>query len=502
MTGNELRRDVFSSFHYLIMSRTNKTLPIFEKVEILDAGSEGKAVARIDNKVIFIPFVVPGDVIDVQVIARKKAYMEGKAIRFHQYSLRRAEPFCEHFGICGGCRWQHMTYENQLYYKQKQVEDNLMRIGKIENPNISPIVPSPRIRNYRNKLEFTFSNHRWFTESKGDPDDSPKETNALGFHIPMMFDRVLDINLCHLQEDPSNSIRLFVRNYALTNGLSFYDIRRWEGFLRNLIIRNTTTGDLMVILVVREDDRPVINKLLDELANRFPAITSLYFVVNPKKNDVIYDLPTNLYRGSPFILEKMKSFLTGKSGLDFQIGPVSFFQTNSYQAANLYKFIAELSGFKGNEIVYDLYTGTGTIALYIAQSVRRVIGIESVPSAIEDARKNTLLNDIRNAWFFSGEVEKLMTPDFFVENGHPDIIITDPPRSGMHEKAVRSILTAAPEKLIYVSCNSATQARDLVLLHEQYNLVKCQPFDMFPQTHHVENVALLMKKGASPSALE
>jgi len=481
------------------MSRTNKPFPVFENVEILDAGSEGNAVARVENKVVFVPFVVPGDVVDIQVTRKKKSYFEGKAIRFHSYSERRAEPFCEHFGICGGCRWQHMTYENQLYYKQKQVEDNLRRIGKIENPVISPIVPSPRIRDYRNKLEFTFSNRRWFTDPKDDTDDASKERNALGFHIPMMFDRVLNINRCHLQEEPSNAIRLFVRNYAQAKGLSFYDVRKWQGLLRNLIIRNTSTDDLMVILVVREDDRPVIDKLLGELADAFPEITSLYFVINPKKNDVINDLPMNLFKGSSFITEKMASSLRGEIGLAFQIGPVSFFQTNSLQAANLYKFIAKLTGFKGNETVYDLYTGTGSIALYVAQNVRRVIGIESVPSAIEDARKNMLVNDIKNIRFYTGEVEKVMTPEFFIENGHPDIIITDPPRSGMHEKAVRAILSAAPEKLIYVSCNPATQARDLISFEEQYNLVKCQPFDMFPQTHHVENVALLMRKDGSPS---
>jgi len=476
------------------MSRIKAPLPLFENVEILDAGSEGKAVARVDNKVVFIPYAVPGDVVDVQIIVRKKAYMEGKVIRFHHYSDRRANPFCEHFGICGGCRWQHMNYEDQLYYKQKQVEDNLQRIGKIENPAISPIIPSPRIRYYRNKLEFTFSNRRWFTDPKGGSEDTDKERNALGFHIPMMFDRVLNINQCHLQEEPSNAVRLFVRSYALTHGLSFYDVRNWEGFLRNLIIRNTSAGGLMVILVVRIDDRPVITKLLDELADAFPAITSLYFVINPKKNDVIHDLPVNLYKGSPFIVEKMESFLPGKRELDFQIGPVSFFQTNSYQAPNLYRFIAEQANFTGNETVYDLYTGTGTIAMYVAQSVGKVIGIESVPSAIEDARKNILANDIRNVLFFTGEVEKMMTLDFFAEQGHPDIIITDPPRSGMHEKAIKAILSAMPEKLIYVSCNSATQARDLVLLKEQYDLVRCQPFDMFPQTHHVENVALLKRR--------
>lgn len=476
------------------MSRSKSPLPVFENVEILDAGSEGKAVARVDNKVIFIPFAVPGDVVDVQIVVRKRSYQEGKVIRFHRYSIRRTDPFCEHFGVCGGCRWQHMKYEDQLFYKQKQVEDNLRRIGKIENPAVSPTVPSPRTRHYRNKLEFTFSNRRWFTEPKKDDTDTAKDRNALGFHIPMMFDRVLDINQCHLQANPSNDIRLFIRDYALTHGLSYYDVRNWNGFLRNLIIRNTVTGDLMVILVVRTDDRPVINQMLDELSKAFPAITSLYFVINPKKNDVIHDLPVNLYKGSPDIVEKMAVSFSGRTELDFHIGPVSFFQTNSYQAPNLYRFISEQAGLTGNETVYDLYAGTGTIALYVAQHAGKVIGIESVPSAMEDARRNSQLNDIRNVLFFTGEVEKILTGDFLAEQGHPDVIITDPPRSGMHEKVVRAILSALPEKLIYVSCNSATQARDLILLREQYNVVRCQPFDMFPHTHHVENVAILIKR--------
>jgi len=483
------------------MPINNKSFPVFEHVEILDAGSEGKAVARVDNQVIFIPYVVPGDIADIQIISRKKAYMEGKAIRFHQYSMRRAEPFCEHFGICGGCRWQHMNYETQLHYKQKQVEDSLRRIGKFENPVISPIVPSPRIRDYRNKLEFTFSNHRWFTGPK-EVTDEQNAGNALGFHVPAMFDRILDINRCHLQEEPSNAIRLFVRNYALSNGLSFYDVRKWEGFLRNLIIRNTSTGGIMVILVVKYDDPNAIISLLDKLAGAFPAITSIYYVVNPKKNDVINDLPMNMYKGSPFIHEKMPPFQKGKKEISFQIGPVSFFQTNSYQASNLYRVIAEFSEFKGDETVYDLYTGTGTIALYIAQSAGRVTGIESVPAAIADARRNAILNKIENVHFFTGEVETILNHDFLVKNGHPDIIISDPPRSGMHPKAVRVLLSAAPEKLIYVSCNPATQARDLLLLKEHYRLVKCQPFDMFPQTQHVENIALLVKKEISPSGWE
>ncbi|MEI6456377.1 MAG: 23S rRNA (uracil(1939)-C(5))-methyltransferase RlmD [bacterium] len=483
------------------MPKNRPALPIFENITISDAGSEGNAVARVDNKVIFIPYVVPGDVVDIQITKKKKSYFEGKALRFHTYSDLRVEPFCEHFGLCGGCRWQHMSYETQLFFKQKQVVDNFRRIGKIENPVIHPIVPSPRFRDYRNKLEFTFSNRRWFTQPKPGPDEAPPDRNALGFHIPAMFDRVLDINRCHLQEEPSNAIRLFIRRYAVENGLAFYDVMKWEGFLRNLIIRNTTTGDLMVILVVRDDHREVITKLLDELIAAFPSITSLYFVINQKKNDVINDLTMNLYHGSPFITEIMDPYHKENKRINFQIGPVSFFQTNGYQAVNVYKEVGRMADFSGNETVYDLYTGTGTIALYIAPYVKRVVGIESVASAVEDARKNARLNGITNAVFFAGEAEKLMNRDFIYQNGHPDLIIADPPRSGMHEKVVRAILDAEPGTIIYVSCNPATQARDLHLLEEKYTIVESRPFDMFPQTHHVENVTLLRRKQASPALI-
>jgi 23S rRNA (uracil1939-C5)-methyltransferase len=468
-----------------------RELPVFERVTILDAGSEGKAVARVDNRVVFVPFVVPGDVVDIQITKKKKSYQEGKAIRFHTLSEKRAEPFCSHFGLCGGCRWQHMSYEAQLFYKQKQVEDSLRRIGKIENPLIHPIVPSPRITHYRNKLEYTFSNRRWFTQPKPECGEGSPDRNALGFHMPAMFDRVLDIEQCHLQEDPSNAIRLFIRHYAVQNGLTFYDVLRWEGFLRNLLIRNTSTGELMVILVVRDDQREVITGLLDALYAAFPQITSLYFVVNPKKNDVIHDLPMNLYKGSPFITEVMEPFREGGKGLTFRIGPVSFFQTNPYQAVNLYRGVAAMAGLTGNETVYDLYTGTGTIGLYIAPYAREIIGIESVAAAVEDAEKNAGANGILNAHFFAGEVEQILTPEFMKNHGHPDLIITDPPRTGMHGKVIRAILDAAPAKIIYVSCNPATQARDLQLLAEGYTIVESRPFDMFPQTHHVENVTLL-----------
>jgi 23S rRNA (uracil1939-C5)-methyltransferase len=465
---------------------------IIENVEILDAGSEGKAIARVKERVIFVPFVVPGDVVDLVITKKRRNYLEGKAIRFHKYSDKRQEPFCEHFGVCGGCRWQNIRYEDQLYYKQKQVTDNIERIGKIIDPVILPILPSANSTFYRNKLEFTFSNRRWMVGGKTDEGQQQEDFNALGFHLPTMFDRVLDINKCWLQPDPSNEIRLEIKRYAQENHLSFYDVRNWTGFLRNIIIRSTENGGLMVIVVFRTEEREEIDLLLDNVQNKFPQITSLYYVINDKKNDIINDLPARLFSGQGFITEKMLSF-NGDKTLEFRIGPYSFFQTNSKQAAVLYKTAAGFAGFHGNETVYDLYSGIGTIASFIASSVGEVIGIESVPSAVEDAIMNAKMNNISNTRFFSGEAEKLLTTGFFETHGHPDMIITDPPRSGMHEKVVKAILDAAPGKVIYISCNPATQARDLNLMKDAYELVKCQPVDMFPHTQHVENIALLHK---------
>jgi len=467
---------------------TNK---IYEKVEIIDAGAEGKAVARVNDLVIFVPFVVPGDVVDIEVVRKKKSYIEGKAIRFHVYSEKRTEPFCSHLGMCGGCRWQSMKYSEQLYYKQKQVGDSFTRIGKILNPEILSILPSEKTTCYRNKLEFTFSNHRWFTEkAEGTELQDP---NALGFHLPLMFDRVLDIDHCYLQDEPSNAIRLEAKKYALENQLSFYDVRKWQGLLRNLIIRNSNSGDLMVIFIFRTDEQELIQPLMDHFKIKFPEITSLFYVINPKKNDVISDLPTHLFSGKPYIVEKMNAFRTQKE-LEFRIGPVSFFQTNSGQARHLYRVAAEFAGFNGDEKVYDLYTGTGTIANYISGAVKKVTGIESVESAVEDARENSRLNGVTNTDFYSGEAEKVLTDEFFEKQGKPDVIITDPPRSGMHGKVVSAMLNSAPGKIVYISCNPATQARDIALLKENYILVKCQPVDMFPHTQHLENIALLIKK--------
>jgi 23S rRNA (uracil1939-C5)-methyltransferase len=463
---------------------------IYEKVEITDAGAEGMAVGKINEKVVFVPFVVPGDIVDVQITGKKKKYLEGKAVHFHHYSSKRTIPHCSHFGLCGGCRWQSMKYEEQLYYKQKQVFDSLTRIGKLDNPAILPIMPSPATRYYRNKLDYTFSNHRWLTDEDRNCGETPVNTNALGFHIPQFFDKVVDIHECFHMKDPSNAIRNAARKYAVDHNLSFYDVRTWQGFLRNLIIRNTEAGGLMVILVVRDEDKE-ITRMLDSLASQFPEITSLFYVINPKKNDTIYDLRFFLYQGEPYITEKMPAFREGGREIEFRIGPASFFQTNSRQAMNLYKTTAEFAELTGSEHVYDLYTGTGTIANYIAPYVQRVTGIESVEAAIADASVNAQINGIINTFFFAGEAEKVMTSEFIESQGKPEIIITDPPRNGMHEKVVRSILEVKPGKIVYVSCNPATQARDLAMMNDVYFMEKCQPVDMFPHTQHVENVALL-----------
>jgi len=466
---------------------------IFEKVTIIDAGSEGKAVARVNDLVIFVPFVVPGDIADIEIVKKKRAYIEGKAVHFHAYSEKRSEPFCSHFGTCGGCRWQNMKYEDQLFYKHKQVVDSFTRIAKIEKPDVLPILASEKTTFYRNKLEYTFSNRRWLSSDDIRSEPSQKEMNALGFHIPLLFDKILDIDHCYLQQDPSDAIRLEAKKYAIEHHLSFYDARNWQGFLRNLIIRTSNSGDLMVIFIFREDEPEVIQPLLHHFKTIFPEITSLYYVINPKKNDVISDLPNHLFAGEPFITEKMMAFNSSKE-LRFRIGPVSFFQTNSGQASSLNRIAAEFAGFKGHETVYDLYTGTGTIANYISGAAKKVIGIESVGSAVLDAKENSRLNGIRNTYFFNGEAEKILTPEFVEYKGKPDVIITDPPRSGMHGKVITAIAACAPEKIVYISCNPATQARDIGLLNEQYNLEKCQPVDMFPHTQHVENIALLLKR--------
>jgi len=472
-------------------SKKKQPLPILEKVEIVDAGAEGKAVGRIDNRVVFVPFAVPGDVVDVQVTRKKKSFVEGRIIHFHTYSEFRTEPVCEHFGLCGGCRWQNMSYEKQLFYKQKQVKDHFDRIGKFEYPEIQPILASEDVFFYRNKLDYTISNRKWFTDQK--PEDS-ENANGIGFHLRGMFNRIIDIEKCFLQPDPSNAIRLAVREYALTKGLSFYDVKTWEGLLRNLIIRNTLTGQLMVILVFRDDEEEIINELLTFVKENFPAITSLMYVINPKKNDDISDLEVRLFHGEPYIMEELAAFDKADPPLRYKIGPVSFFQTNARQASHLYRVAAEMAGFEGHETVYDLYSGAGAIACYVAKYVKSVVGLEYIPSAVKDAVENSELNSITNSTFHAGDIAKILNEDFFDENGRPEIIITDPPRSGMHEKVVNQIINAAPKKVLYISCNPATQARDIQLMSEAYEVKAVQPVDMFPHTQHVENVALLERK--------
>jgi len=474
-------------------SNRKTPLPFLEKVEIIDAGAEGKAVARVDNRVVFIPFGVPGDVVDVQVMSRKKSFFEGKIVKFHEYSPFRTEPVCEHFGLCGGCRWQNMSYEKQLWFKQKQVKDHFDRIGKFDYPEIRPILGSDDMFQYRNKLEYTFSDRKWFTEAR--PESGLNiNTNGLGFHLPGMFDRIIDIQRCHLQAEPTNAIRNAVRDFALEKGLTFYNVKTWEGFLRNLIIRNTLTGQLMVIMVFKDDEHETIADLLNFIKNSFPEISSLMYVINPKKNDDISDLEIRLFHGNPHMTEELAPFGAEDPKLKFKIGPVSFFQVNVKQAARLYRVAAQMAGFKGDEVVYDLYSGTGTIACYTAKYVKKVVGLEYIDSAVGDAFENADLNGIENVSFHAGDIAKILDREFFETHGFPDVIITDPPRSGMHEKVVRQIVDARPKKVIYISCNPATQARDIQLMSEHYKVTDVQPVDMFPHTQHVENIALLERK--------
>ncbi len=470
------------------MGRKEKGTPlILEQVKIIDAGAEGKAIARHNDMVIFVPFVVPGDICDIRIVSKKRRFYEGRAVKIHKYSDKRIAPVCSHFGTCGGCKWQGMDYQQQLYYKQKQVSDNFSRIGHLDYPEILPIKASPVTEFYRNKLEYTFSTHRWLSEDEMNTEPSERDMDALGFHIPGMFDRVIDIEKCYLQSEPSNQIRLGLKKFAKENGLSFYDIRNFTGDLRNVIVRNSNTGDLMVIMVFGTDDQEVILKVMEFLAGDNFTISSLYYVVNQKHNDTINDLEPILFKGSAFNTEQMEN-------LKFRVGPLSFFQTNSNQALELYRITRDFAGLTGDEIVYDLYTGTGTIANFVASKAARVIGIEYVEPAVLDAEINSQINGIENTRFFAGDMVKVLTPEFIEENGQPDVIITDPPRAGMHEKVVLRILEARPSRIVYVSCNPATQARDLSLLAGSYEIKAVQPVDMFPHTHHVENVCLLELK--------
>lgn len=473
------------------MARKKKELPLLEKITIIDVAAEGKALAKVNDLVVFVPYVVPGDVVDLQVKRKKNHYAEAVAVKFHEYSPVRAVPFCQHYGICGGCKWQCLPYTEQIKYKQKQVTDNLTRIGKIELPEISPIMGSEKTEFYRNKLEFTFSNKRWLTEEEVKEDVKYDQMNAVGFHIPGAFDKVLAIEKCWLQDDISNQIRNAIRDYAYEHNYSFFNLRSQEGMLRNLMIRTSSTGELMVLLqckIVEESEMDLMKQLLAFVAERFPQITSLLYVVNNKCNDTINDLEVMVFKGNDHIFEEME-------GLRFKIGAKSFYQTNSGQAYNLYKVARNFAGLTGKELVYDLYTGTGTIANFVSRQAKKVIGIEYVPEAIEDAKVNSAINGIDNTLFYAGDMKDILTQEFINQHGRPDVIITDPPRAGMHNDVINTILFAEPQRIVYVSCNPATQARDLSLLDAKYKVMAVQPVDMFPHTHHVENVVLLGKRG-------
>ena len=464
-------------------SRKQKPLPLLQQITITDVAAEGKALAKVDDMVVFTQYAVPGDVVDIQLFKKKKNYAEGRVVKFHHLSDVRCEARCEHYGVCGGCKWQILPYEEQIRYKQQQVVDNLTRLGHLELPEISPIIGSKKIYEYRNKLEFTFSNRRWLTKEQIVA-GGELQMNGVGFHIPGMFDKVLDINRCHLQADISNQIRNEIRSYALEHHLEFLDLRAQTGFLRTLMIRTTSTGELMVVVVFFREDESARTALLAHLAEKFPQITSLLYVINGKGNDTITDQEICVFKGRDAIYEEME-------GLRFKIGAKSFYQTNSEQAYELYKVVRNFAELSGNELVYDLYTGTGTIANFVSRRARKVIGIEYVPEAIDDAKVNSALNGIENTLFFAGDMKDILTDQFIAEHGRPDVLITDPPRAGMHESVVNVILNAAPRRIVYVSCNPATQARDLQLLDAKYRIEAVQPVDMFPHTHHVENVVKL-----------
>jgi 23S rRNA (uracil1939-C5)-methyltransferase len=470
------------------MGRGKNNKPFLEGVLITDIGAEGKAIGRVNDVVVFTTHVIPGDVVNLQVTKKRTKYMEARVTLVVTESPDRVPAFCEHFEVCGGCKWQFLPYEKQLYYKQKQVADQLQRIGRIELPEINPILGSKKITFYRNKLEFGFSNKRWLTLEEIGTEGDDMNKNALGFHIPGLFDKIININKCWLQGEPSNEIRNFIKKYADENKLEFFDRKIQSGLLRNIIVRTSTTGDVMLIVCFFCEQTENREKLLAAIAAEFPQITSLMYVINSKGNDTIHDQEIVVYKGNDHILEEME-------GLKFKIGPKSFYQTNSEQAYELYKVAREFAGLKGNEVVYDLYTGTGTIANFIARNVKKVVGIEYVPEAIEDAHVNSEINGIENTSFFSGDMKKILTSEFIAQHGRPDVIITDPPRAGMDEDVVETILEAAPKKVVYVSCNPATQARDLALMDEQYKVTRIQPVDMFPHTHHVENVVLLERRG-------
>jgi len=469
------------------MSRRNKK-QLFTNVEVIDAGAKGKTVAKApDGRVIFLPNAVPGDVVDVQTFKKRKSFYEGKATVFHKLSDKRTEAVCEHFGACGGCKWQHMAYEHQLFFKQKEVTNNLTRLGHIKLPEVTPILGSAKQYFYRNKMEFSFSDSRWLTQVEINSDEDLGDRNALGFHIPGMWDKILDVKKCHLQADPSNNIRNAVKEFAVKNELDFFNTRQQTGLLRTLMIRTTSIGEIMVLIQFFKDEKTKRELLLDFLSEEFPQITSLQYVINEKANDTIYDQEVICYEGRDHIFEEME-------GLKFKINAKSFYQTNSNQAYELYKITREFADLSGNELVYDLYTGTGTIAQFVAKQAKHVVGVEAIPDAITAAKENAQLNNIANVEFYVGDMKKVFNTEFIKTHGQPDVIITDPPRDGMHKDVVQQILNIAPNKVVYVSCNSATQARDLALMDVLYKVTKTQAVDMFPQTHHVENVVLLERR--------
>lgn len=471
------------------MSRKRRDYPLIEGLKITTLAAEGKAMGRAEEMVVFVPMTVPGDVVDVQICKKHRRYMEGRVVRFVEKSPLRTEPFCAHFGVCGGCKWQNLPYEEQLRQKTAQVHDQLTRIGRIELPEVRPCLGSAQTQFYRNKLEFTFADRRWLTYEEiaagGDIESAP----ALGFHIPGCFDKVLDIDKCWLQADISNRIRLETKRFCIDNGYTFHNARAHEGLMRTIIIRTASTGEVMVIVVFNENDRAKIEALMNHLGDTFPEITSLIYMINDKWNDSLGDREPICFRGKDHIIERME-------GLQFKVGPKSFYQTNSAQAYELYKVAREAADLSGDEILYDLYTGTGTIANFCAHRARKVVGIEYVTEAIEDARVNSALNGIDNTTFYAGDMKDVLSDEFVERNGRPDVVILDPPRAGVDEPVIEVIKRAAPRRIVYVSCNPATQARDLALLDDMYRVETVQPVDMFPHTHHVENVVKLVRRQA------
>jgi 23S rRNA (uracil1939-C5)-methyltransferase len=471
--------------------KKDKKRIVLENILVTDYAAEGKALAKHDGKVIFISGAVPGDTVDVFLTKNKKDWAEARVMTIKTPATDRQTPFCKHFGVCGGCKWQMLPYAKQLQYKQQEVEQNLKRIGKVELPALMPIVGADDDKHYRNKLEFTFSNKRYLLPEEMASEESQMQSSALGFHVPRLFDKIIDIQECYLMDDVNNTIRKSVRDFALQHNFSFYDVRQHTGWLRNIVIRNCTTGELMVNIIFNNEDEENRKLLLDDLLQKVPAITTLLYTINPKFNDTIYDLTPITYFGKGYAIEKLATGHNGES-FSYKISPKSFFQTNTKQAEKLYQITRDFAGLTGNEVVYDLYCGTGSIGIFVSQLAKKIIGVEAIDDAIVDAKENAALNNITHAHFFAGDVIKICNDEFFATHGRPDVVITDPPRAGMHEKLVNKLLEIEAPKIVYVSCNTATQARDIALLDEKYKVEKIQPVDMFPHTHHIECVVLLV----------